>query len=120
MGLTIAGALSGTIVAATLTILGKVVAQAPPATLSTYLWNMGVFGVLGAIVSPLVTWSALRRVPLWRTVVEPLGAALAGAAIGVLAGSGVLFLALTPLGASAAIARLSYSHRRERHGNDAA
>jgi hypothetical protein len=112
LGLTIAGALSGAVIGAALTVLGKVVAEAPPATLSNYLWNLTVFGALGAVASPLITWSALRRVPLWRTVVEPLGAALVGASIGVLAGSGVLFLALTPLGAGVAIVRLSYSHRR--------
>ncbi|HTE47213.1 MAG TPA: hypothetical protein VK636_18330, partial [Gemmatimonadaceae bacterium] len=79
-----------------LTIFGKLVTGAPPATLTNYAWNATVFGAFAGIVSPVVTWSALRRVPLWRTIVEPLALAVVGGALGVVTGSVILFLALPP------------------------
>jgi hypothetical protein len=82
IGLMVAGAAAGVMAGAALTMLGKIVAGAPPATAANYVWNMAVFGFLAMVVSPLVTWSALRRAPLWRTVAEPLAGALAGAAFG--------------------------------------
>lgn len=108
------GAASGAIVGAALTVLGKIVAGAPAATLPNYVWNMLWFGLFGAIIGPIVTWSALRRVPLWRTVLEPLVAGVAGAAIGVAAGSGVLFLALVPVGIAASVLRLGLVYRQKR------
>jgi hypothetical protein len=105
VGLVIAGAVSGALGGAALTVLGKIVTDAPPATPQTYLWNMAFFGVIGAYVSPVITWSSLRR------VVEPLVAGVAGATVGVLFGSGVALLVLAPLGVAAAIARLSYAYR---------
>src|SRR5690606_11455988 len=97
-GLVLVGAASGAVVGLALTVLGKVVAGAPPADLANYLWNARVFGAMGAVIAPAVTWVVLRRAPLWRVVAEPLLAAVAGATLGVLAGSGALFLVLTPLG----------------------
>ena len=111
VGLVVAGAASGSIAGAALTVLGKIVAGAPPPTPANYAWNMAVFGVMAAVASPIVTWSALRRAPLWRTVVEPLAAGLAGAGIGVLMGSGVALLVLAPLGAAAALTRLGRAYR---------
>ena len=111
LGLVVAGALAGAVVGVGFTVLGKMVAGAPPADAANYRWNAMVFGVVGAFVGPLVTWSALRRAPLWRTVTEPLVGALVGAGIGMLIGSGVLFLLLTPLGAGAAVLRLERRHR---------
>lgn len=105
------GAVGGALAAIPLTVLGKVVAGADPATVSNYLWNMGAFGAMSAIGSPLLTWSALRRVPLWRAVLEPAGGALAGAALGSLIGSGVGFLFLTPIGLGLAAWRLHHAYR---------
>ena len=105
-GLVLAGAGAGAIAGAVLTPLGKLVAGAPPATLANYAWNMAAFGLLAAVVSPLVTWSALRRAPLWRTVVEPLAGALVGAGVGVALGSGAAFIFLAPVGLVAAMVRL--------------
>lgn len=110
-GLVIGGALAGAAVGMVLTPLGKIVAGAPPADPANYLWNAGAFAVLGACVGPVVTWSALRNVPFWRTIAEPLAGSLLGAGIGVLLGSGAAFLALIPVGAAAAAARLALTHR---------
>jgi hypothetical protein len=78
---------------------------------ANYAWNMAAFALIGAVISPVVIWSGLRNVPLWRTVLEPLAAGIAGAAAGLLVGSGPAFLILTPVGIGAAILRLSYVHR---------
>jgi hypothetical protein len=98
IGLVVAGVAAGTLFSIALTIFGKIVAGAPPATLENYAINAMWFGALAGIVSPLVTWSALRRAPLWRTIVEPLALAVAGCAIGVAVGSAVLFFLLPPAG----------------------
>jgi hypothetical protein len=120
VGLVVAGLCAGAVVGAVLTYLGKIVAGAPPATLGNYVWNMAVFGVVGGVFTPIVTWSALRDVPLWRTVLEPLAIGIAGAVIGVFVG-GVAFLVLPPVGIGAAILRLNHAHRgkaMERRGVD--
>lgn len=109
VGLVISGAVAGIIFGIVLTRLGKIVAGAPPATLANYAWNAAVFGVVAGVVSPLIAWSELRRAPLWRTVLEPLGYALAGGAAAVVVGSGALLLALPPLGLALGYVRL---HRR--------
>jgi hypothetical protein len=75
---------------------------------------MATFGLIGAVLGPIVTWSALRQVPLWRTVVEPLSAGVVAAGVGVLIGSGTAFLILAPLGVGAACWRLSHSYRDKR------
>jgi hypothetical protein len=113
VGLVIAGAVGGAVVGTALTVLGKIVADAPPATLSNYLINIAWLAVFGAVIGPAVTWTALQRVPLWRTVLEPLLAGIAGAAIGVALGSPVLFLALVPIGIGAAATRLGFVYREK-------
>jgi len=113
LGLMLAGGIAGAIAGCALTVFGKIIAGAPPATLADYVWNMAQCGVLAAVISPLVTWSALRRAPLWRTVVEPLAAGIAGAAAGVLLGSAAVFLLLTPLGMAAAMLRLGHRYREQ-------
>jgi hypothetical protein len=110
--LIIGGAVAGALIGLVLTPLGKIVAGAPPADVANYLWNAGVFGVMGAAVAPLVVWSSLRHVPLWRTIVEPLAGASIGATAAWLLASGPALLVLTPLGAVAAAARLALSARR--------
>ena len=113
VALVVVGIGSGALFGLALTVFGKIVTGAPPAAAANYLWNAAVFGVLAGIVSPLVSWSALRRVPLWRTVAEPLALALAGGAAGVLLGSEVLFLALPPAGLILAFVRLSRAYPQE-------
>lgn len=112
-GLTFAGAVAGAVVGLALTVLGKIVGGAPPADLANYLWNAGVFGAMGAVIAPTVSWAVLRRAPLWRVITEPLLASVAGAALGVLLGSPTLFLLLTPAAGAAAVARLHLIYRPE-------
>jgi hypothetical protein len=111
LGLALGGAVAGAGVGLVLTILGKIVAGAPPADTANYLWNAEVFAVMGAAIAPLATWSALRAVPFWRTIAEPLGGSILGAGLGVLLGSGLAFLLLVPLGGLAAVARLHFAYR---------
>ena len=98
VGLVVAGAVAGAAFGLILTRLGKIVAGAPDATIANYAWNAAVFGVIAGVVSPLVTWSSLRSAPLWRTVAEPLVAAVAGGCAAVVVGVPALILVLPPLG----------------------
>jgi hypothetical protein len=98
VGLTVSGAVAGAVFGILLTRLGKIITGAPPASVANYAWNAAVFGVIAGIVSPIVSWSALRRVPLWRTIIEPLAFAVAGGAAAVIIGAPVLLLVLPPAG----------------------
>lgn len=113
------GAVVGALAAIPLTWVGKVVSGAPPADLANYLWNIRAFGIMGAMFGPLLAWSSLRAVPLWRAALEPAIGAVVGAALGMMTGSDSLFL----LGAAAGIAlpawRLNRVYR-ELHRLDAA
>jgi hypothetical protein len=111
IGLTVGGALAGALIGAAITPLGKIVAGAPPADFANYVWNAVSFAIMGAVATPIAVWAGLRHVPLWRSVVEPLAGAIAGAAIGVLLGSGAAFLALIPIGGIAAASRLAVANR---------
>ncbi|HEY4320741.1 MAG TPA: hypothetical protein VGM77_06115 [Gemmatimonadales bacterium] len=111
VGLIVAGALAGALFGVVLTRLGKIVAGAPPATMANYLWNATVFGVMAGILSPLMTWSVLRRVPLWRTIIEPLVWASAAAAAVVVVGVPVLILILPPVGLAIGFVNLERRYR---------
>lgn len=106
IGLAAAGAIAGAVFGLVLTRLGKIATGAPPATLANYVWNAVAFGAIAAVVSPLITWSALRRVPLWRTVAEPLVAAVVGGSAAVIVGVPVLILVLPPIGLALGFANL--------------
>jgi hypothetical protein len=97
-GLIIAGGVAGAVFGVALTKMGKIVSGAPPATLGNYAWNAAVFGIVAAVISPVVAWSELRRVPLWRTIVEPLAAAFAGAVAAIVSGVPLTILVLPPIG----------------------
>jgi len=111
-GLVLGGAVAGTVFGLVVTPLGKIAAGAPPADAANYLWNAGIFAAIGAALAPVVTWSALRNAPLWRTIAEPLVGSLIGAGVGLLLASGPALLVLTPLAGVAAAARLERSERR--------
>jgi len=110
LALTVSGALAGAVFGIVLTRLGKIVAGAPPATLANYAWNAIAFGTLAGIVSPIVSWTALRRAPLWRTVAEPLAYAVAGGGVAVILGAPVLLLILPPAGLAIGFSRLARRH----------
>ncbi len=105
------GAVGGALAAVPITILGKLITGAPPATGANYLWNMGAFAVIAAIGSPFLTWSALRRVPLWRAMAEPAAGAILGGAAAFALGTPMAFLLLMPLGIGAATWRLQHAFR---------
>ena len=110
VALTVAGAVAGGVFGLILTRLGKVAAGAPPATWGNYAWNAAVFGLLSAVVSPVVSWSTLRRAPLWRTVVEPLVLAVVGGSAAVFTGIPVLLLVLPPVGLALGFADLQHRY----------
>jgi hypothetical protein len=116
IGLVIAGAFGGVVFGIILTRLGKIATGAPPATLANYAWNAAVFGLLAGIISPIISWSALQRVPLWRTIAEPLIAAAAAGATAVILGLPVLLLLLPPVGLALGFLNLRrrYPMNRER------
>jgi hypothetical protein len=105
------GSIAGALVSIPITWLGKVVSGAPPATMANYIWNMWVLGFTGLLIGPMVMWSALPRVPLWRAVTEPMVACVLGALTGAILGSPYLYLILPVLGISLATWRLNYAFR---------
>lgn len=106
------GAVGGALASIPLTWLGKVITEAPdPATLANYVWNMRAFAIMGALFSPVLTWSSMRRVPLWRTIIEPAIGGLVGAVLGFFSGSVGLFLILSAGGIGLAAWRLNRSYR---------
>lgn len=105
------GAIGGALAAIPITSLGKLIAGAPPASLPNYLWNMGVLAAMAAIGSPFLTWSALRRVPLWRAMAEPAIGAVVGGAVAFAVGAPMAFLVLMPVGIGAATWRLHHAYR---------
>lgn len=97
--LAVLGAIVGGLVAIPVTWLGKVISEAPdPATMANYLWNMRTLGIMGAIFGPMLAWSSMRRVPLWRAALEPGLGALVGAVLGMMTGVESLFLLGTVCG----------------------
>lgn len=61
VGLVVVGALAGAAFGVALTILGKIVAGAPPATMSNYIWNAAVFGVVMLALPPAAIVASLIR-----------------------------------------------------------
>jgi hypothetical protein len=108
------GAIAGGSGAIPLTFLGKLIFGAPAGSLENYVWNVGAFAVLGALFCPVLAWSAMRRVPLWRAISEPAIGAVIGAVGGMLLGSGTAFLGLAAAGIAAATGRLTFAYRERR------
>ena len=106
------GAAAGAATAILLTFLGTAVANA---TLENghvqYVFRPLYFAIVGAVGTPLISWSLMRRVPLWRAIVEPavggvVGTLLALAAIPVVSASILLQPALVLGGIVLAAMRL--------------
>ena len=82
--LALLGAVMGALVAIPFTWIGHFVTQAPwPLTITSYTFNMLPFGIMGACFGPVLAWSALRRVPLWRAALEPALGCLIGGTVGL-------------------------------------
>jgi hypothetical protein len=106
------GAVVGILASIPLTWIGKLLAGAPdPATAANYLWNMQAFGIMGALFGPILAWSTLRRVPLWRAALEPAAGAIVGATLGMMLGSAVLLLFLAACGITLTAWRLNHAYR---------
>ncbi len=103
--------IAGALVSIPITWLGKVLGGAPPATTANFIWNMWVLGLFGVVIGPMVMWSALPRVPLWRAVVQPMVACVLGALAGAMLGSGFAFLGFAIAGVVLASWRLNYAYR---------
>jgi len=110
------GRLGGAVSGVVLTCLGNIISGYPVTPgIGVYAWNVGIMAALGAVFGPPLAWTVLRRVPLWRTLLEP-------AVAGILASVGVmvflpepLFPLLVPAAIFAAAGRLAFIHR-ERSG----
>lgn len=62
---------------------------------------------MSAVCSGLISWSFLRHVPLWRTIVEPLLWLAGGLAAAVTLGSPIPLLALPPIGLALGVLSLT-------------
>jgi hypothetical protein len=107
------GALGGVAAAVILTILGNILSGAPQAPgRVVYAWNMGVFAVFGAVFSPILAWSMLRRLPLWRAVAEPALAGVLGT-VATFVVAPALFPLVVPATILAAAWRLNRAYRAD-------
>lgn len=81
------GAAAGALTAVVLTSVGTWVAQAfERHGTVVYFWSAAELAILGAIGTPILAWSLMRRAPLWRAVLEPA----IGGVLGTLAGLATL------------------------------
>jgi hypothetical protein len=107
------GGIGGALTAVVLTYLGNRIAGAAYApSVVVYRWNIGVFATLGMVFGPMLAWTMLRNVPLWRTMAEPALAGLAGTLIAFVFAP-VLFPVLAPVAILLSAWRLErvYRHR---------
>jgi hypothetical protein len=66
------GAAAGALTAVALSYLATVVANATtPSGHAEYSYGSAGFALVGAIGTPALTWLLMRRVPLWRAIIEP-------------------------------------------------
>ncbi len=105
------GAICGAVAAVFLTFLGNLISGSPsPPGLAVYAWNAQVFALFFAVISPVLAWTMLRRVPLWRAVAEPaLGGIVGTVAAGLI--SPALFPIIAPASILAAALRLHHAFR---------
>jgi hypothetical protein len=110
-GLVAIGGLCGAGVGIVLTYLGNVISGYPiPPSVGIYAWNAGSLGAIGAALGPPMVWSMLRRVPLWRTLVEPAVAAVGASVVSMLFAPS-FFVAAVPLAVTGAALRLRWVYR---------
>jgi len=108
------GALGGAVSAIALTYFANLIIAAwHPHGLVSYRWNVAALAVTGALFSPVLAWSLLRNVPLWRAVAEPALAAM-GATLISFAFASPLFFLLTPGAVLLSAFRLNRAYRPRR------
>jgi len=106
------GGIGGALTAIVLTYLGNRIAGAIYApSVVVYRWNIGIFATLGMVFGPILAWTMLRNVPLWRTMAEPALAGLAGTLIAFVFAP-VLFPILAPGAILLSAWRLQRVYRR--------
>ena len=110
------GAVAGAVAAVTLSYLGTKVAQAfEPNGRVYYQWAAGQFAIIGAIGTPLLAWSLMRRVPLWRAVGEPALGGILGTLVSLATIPFLHVMILQPIlvlgGILGAALRLRWAHR---------
>jgi hypothetical protein len=111
------GAAVGAITAPVLSFLATAVAQATlPTGRVEYFYGPVEFAIVGAIGTPVLAWLLMRRVPLWRAIMEPaiggvLGTLIALAAIPVLHPPLLVQPLFVLAGVVGAAARLRRAHR---------
>lgn len=106
------GALGGGVSGVVLTYLGHIISGYPITPgLDVYAWNVGIMAGLGAVFGPPLAWTALRRVPLWRTLLEPAVAGLLASIGAMLFLPEPFFPLLVPASIFAAAGRLSFVYR---------
>jgi hypothetical protein len=110
------GAVTGAAVGAALTLCSSLLFGLPrlPGT-EYFLYNMTSFAGLGAVSAPLIAWLGLRRVPLWRAVLEPASVVLVAGLITIGLGVFLPIMALptVALFASAWRLRRAYAPSRD-------
>ena len=82
--LTAGGAVAGALTAPALSFLATTVANAttPTGHIEYYYGPIG-FAIVGAIGTPALTWLLMRRVPLWRAIIEPAFGGMLGTLLGL-------------------------------------
>lgn len=110
-GLVAMGGVCGAGAGIALTYLGHVISgYQVPLTLGVYEWNASIMAVIGATLGPPMVWTMLRRVPLWRTLLEPAVAAVAASALSMLFAP-ALFVLAVPAAVTGAALRLQRAYR---------
>ena len=104
------GALGGAVAGVVLPpLISRIVGAFPP-TPEVYVRNITIMAGFGAVFGPVLAWSMMRFVPLWRSVLEPAIAAIAASIVSALVAPS-LFAVLVPGAVILAAWRLNRAHR---------
>ena len=105
------GAAYGAMAAGLLTFLANGVAgTAIMPGVIRYSFNVAAFALCGATFGPVLAWTMLRRVPLWRTLAEPALGGVVGALLALVVAP-PLFPAIVPATMLGSAWRLRYEYR---------